>query len=73
MLLAKIDSFEKVVGPLDDKMGSELDVAPKGQDALDELYESMVEKERLDTMMAKKKRKARRLLEKATPTPSEKP
>lgn len=46
MLLKKIRTFKAVVGETDDDIGSSLDNSPKGQAALDELYEMM--KKRLE-------------------------
>lgn len=42
LLLEKIDAFEKVIGSTGDDMRKELDVAVKGEDALDALYERMI-------------------------------
>lgn len=41
MLLKKIRTFEEVIGDTDEDIGAELDNEPKGQAALDDLYEMM--------------------------------
>lgn len=53
-VLRKVDAFEKVVGKLDDKLGQELDSAPKGDAALQQLYESIVKQQAEDQAAAEK-------------------